>query len=112
MRLHWSVWTIAAGVLIGCAGTGAAEADPIQVEPQVANYARIAAPAICSTLDAYPTLPGVSAVLQGIRDDSGFTTRQAAQVLVLSVENRCPRHIALLQRYANTYTPDTGGVSV
>lgn len=112
MRIHWSVWTITAGALIGCAGVGAAGADPIQVEPQVANYARTAAPAVCGTLDAYPTLTGVSAVLQGIKDDTGFTMAQSAQVLVLSVENKCPRHLPLLQRYASTYSPAPGGVSV
>lgn len=90
------------GAMIAAA-TAPAHADP--VAPQVVNYARAVAPAVCGTLDDYPTLPGVAGVVAGIQDDSGFTTDQSVQVLVLSVESRCVRHWPLLQRFADTYAP-------
>lgn len=83
-----------------------AQAEP--VAPQVINYAYTAAPVMCSTLDAYPSLPGVDGVLDAIHDDSGFTWTQTAQALVLGVQFRCTRHIPLLQRYANTTNGPVG----
>jgi hypothetical protein len=95
-------------VLLSCSAP--ADADPI--EPYVVNYAQTTAQAICATLDDYPSLPGIDGVLQGIQDDSGFTGRQAAQVLVLAVDNRCPRHLPLLRRYVATYAPTPKGTTV
>lgn len=91
------------GALIVAACNIPAHADP--VAPQVINYARAVAPAVCEVLDDHPSLPGVAGVIAGIRDDSGFTTDQSVQVLVLSVESRCVRHVPLLQRFADTYAP-------
>lgn len=100
---------MALGVLIVASCEPApASADPIA--PQVVNYAYTAAAAMCVALDAYPTLPGVDGVLDGIHDDIGFTWTQAGQALVLGVQYRCPRHLPLLQRYASTVTG--AGVSV
>lgn len=97
-------------VAAGAAIASLAKADPI--EPQVFNYAVTAAPAICAVLDKYPTLPGVEGVLQGIENDSGFTAFQAGEALAIGVQAQCPRHIALLQRFADTYAPQStsGGV--
>lgn len=96
---------------IACVTAIPAHADPKSVEPQVFNYAVASAPAMCVVLDRYPTLPGVEGVLQGIQNDSGFTAYQAGEALAIGVQVQCPRHIALLKRFADTYSP-TGGVSV
>lgn len=101
------------GALIAATFTATpAHADPIA--PQVINYAVTASPAICHTLELYPTLPGVDGVLQGIQNDSGFTATQAGQVLVLGVQYRCPWHLPLLKRYADTWAGPayTGGTSI
>ncbi|PIJ36762.1 DUF732 domain-containing protein [Mycobacterium heckeshornense] len=94
-------WLWLASVILGAALFFAA---PAKADP-ASNYAAIAAPAVCSTLDAYPTLPGVEGVLQAVQRDSGFTVEQTARVVVLSVTSRCPRHLWLLQEFADVYAP-------
>ncbi|OBS01853.1 hypothetical protein A9W98_17870 [Mycobacterium gordonae] len=101
------------GALIAAAACNTpAHADP--VAPQVINYAVATSPAMCYALDAHPTLPGVDGVLLGIQNDSGFTITQSGQALVIGVEYRCPRHLPLLKRYADTWTGPayTGGTTI
>lgn len=88
---------ILAGATIG---TGIAKADPQQ------NYAAINAGPICSVLDDYPSIAGVTGVLQGVQNDSGFTPYQAGQSVAEAVIGWCPRHLALLKRYIQVYAPD------
>lgn len=97
------------GAIIAAAACNAAPAHADPVAPYVINYANIAAPAVCGTLDDHPSFPGISGVIQAIQDDSGFTTDQAVQVLVISVQTRCVRHLPLLQRFADTYAPTPKG---
>jgi len=77
---------------------------PAHADP-VTNYAALAAPAVCETLDEHPTLPGLSGLLNAVQTDSGFTGRDAAAVVVYAVKTLCPRHIPLLQRFVSTYAP-------
>lgn len=102
------------GWLIAAAAWNATPAHADPVAPQVINYAIAASPAMCNTLTAYPTLPGVDGLLAGIENDSGFTTTQAGQALVLGVRYRCPWHLPLLQRYATTWAGPayTGGTTI
>ncbi len=110
----WWIWVSAASALTTFAVYFSipAHADPKSVEPQVFNYAVASAPAMCVVLDKYPTLPGVEGVLLGIQNDSGFTAYQAGEALAIGVQVQCPRHIALLRRFADTYAPTTSGVGV
>lgn len=99
-------------LIVAACNATPAHADPIA--PQVINYAVAASPAMCYALDQHPNLPGVDGVLLGIQDDSGFTTTQAGQALVLGVRYRCPWHLPLLQRYAATWAGPayTGGTTI
>lgn len=113
----WWFWVSAASVLVTVAVYFSipAHADPAgTVEPQVFSYAIRSAPAMCTTLDTFPTLTGVQGVLQGIENDSGFTEYQSGQALTIGVQVQCPRHIALLKRFADTYAPrnTAGGMTV
>jgi len=98
VRTPWWLWTTIAGILmaIGVYGSSTAHADPVSV------YTVTAAPVVCEVLDTYPTIAGVEGVLDGVKADTGFTTYQAAGVVVNAVYSSCPRHIALLQAFANT----------
>lgn len=108
-RTHRFLLLMLFGALIAAAACNATPAHADPVAPQVINYAHVAAPAVCETLDGHPSLPGVSGVIAAIQDDSGFTTDQSVQVLVLSVQTRCVRHLPLLQRFADTYAPTPKG---
>ncbi|OBK92621.1 hypothetical protein A5646_03290 [Mycobacterium sp. 1245499.0] len=104
------VWAASALLTFAVYFSIPAHADPGSIEPQVMRYALASAPAMCAVLDKYPTLPGVEGVLQGIQNDSGFTPYQAGEALAVGVQVQCPRHVALLQRFADTYAPRTSGV--
>lgn len=79
---------------------GAAGADP------AGRYAALTAASICGYLDAYPTLPGVDAVLAGVARDTGFGAHDVARVVVSAVTGACPWHADLLRRWSTTYTPE------
>lgn len=94
-------------IFVGIVGPGmaAAHADPI---PQpVINYAAHNASRVCAALDAAPTFPGISNTLDSIQRETGFNPLYSADVLVLSVDAVCPRHLPLLQNFVNTYAPAT-----
>lgn len=74
-------------------------ADPTRpAEPEVVRYAATAAPAVCRSLDVRPTLRGVLLAMQDVMEQSGFSSRQASQVVTLSVTDQCPRHTLLLEQ--------------
>lgn len=112
----WKLWwTMPLLIFVGIVGPGlaAAHADPI--EPQVISYAAHNAGRVCATLDAYPTFPGITGILAGIKNETGFTGPQTAEALVLSVNAACPRHLPLLQNFADAYAPNssqTGGAYI
>ncbi|MDM3894795.1 hypothetical protein [Mycobacterium intracellulare] len=100
-------WTMPLLIFAGIVGPGmaAAHADPI---PQpVINYAAHNASRVCAALDAAPTFPGISNTLDSIQRETGFNPLYSADVLVLSVDAVCPRHLPLLQNFVNTYAPAT-----
>lgn len=77
----------------------------------VENYAGVVAPAVCSTLDDYPTIPGLLGVLNGIAHDSGFSAYDAGRVVGMSVYGSCPRHAGLVERFVAIYLPQSVDVA-
>jgi hypothetical protein len=93
-------WLFVACVIIGTAlagGVKAAPADP------AADYAIAHAAAVCSYLDAHPTIRGVNDVLN-IVADSGLSDFNAGGAVALSVLNVCPIHRPLLDAYVGAYS--------
>lgn len=80
-----------------------AEAAPDQA---VINYAKASAPAVCTTLDSYPSFPGIVGVAKAITED-GFTAYEAGEVIYLSVAAVCPRHLTLLDRFIAANAPSS-----
>jgi hypothetical protein len=74
-----------------------AHADPDDV---TYAYANTWAPAVCETLDAYPSYAGVEGVVLGIHED-GLSYFQAGQVIGLAVVNLCPRHLGLVLAWSH-----------
>ena len=85
-------------VVAGLVGWGIGAAAHADASP-VTDYTVANAPRVCATLTQYPTFPGVTATMQAVIDESGFTVEQAAQVVVSSVWNLCPQHKGLLLAY-------------
>jgi hypothetical protein len=83
----------------GALGTGVARAD------ETDTYASLNAGPICRTLDQYPTITGVTGVLQGIMTDSGFTPHDAGRTIAKAVINSCPEHLSELQRFVAAFSP-------
>ncbi|QZT61286.1 DUF732 domain-containing protein [Mycolicibacterium austroafricanum] len=79
--------------------TATAKADPVD------NYTATVAPAVCATLDEFPTFAGILGIGSGIVEDTGWTYREAGRIVAMSVIISCPRHSALVERFATTYTP-------
>lgn len=101
---NWKWWPvmpvlIATGMIL----PGLLLAPPAKADP-VSNYTAMAAPAVCSTLDSYPSVAGVTGVVQGVMNDSGFSAYDAGKVVGESVIGWCPRHVGLLQRFIAVYT--------
>jgi hypothetical protein len=71
------------------------------VDRVVVAYAAQFGDAVCTTLDEYPTINGVYGIGEAIMQD-GLTAYQAGQVLGLAVLEICPRHMDLMQNFANT----------
>jgi hypothetical protein len=102
MRAHrWSPLPLFSGSV--SPGVATARADT--VDHGVQHRTNTQAPAVCSVLNDYLTLPGVARVIQDLVEDDEFTPYQAGEVVVRSVANGYPRHVPLLQRFADTYTP-------
>lgn len=86
---------ILAGAVLG---TGVAKADPVD------DYVLTYAPAVCSTLDKYPTVGGVEGILQVIIQDDGFTPYQAGQIIGRAVIGWCPEHSSEVNRFIAKWT--------
>lgn len=101
MKTPWQLWSVLFGAILGASlyFSIPAKADTVD------NYVTVAWPAVCSTLDEYPTLNGVMGVLQGVEQDTGFGDFDAGRVVGKSVFAYCPRHTGLLQRFIATYAP-------
>lgn len=94
-------WLLGASALIGAAiyYASPAKADQQDVEA----YAAINGPAICSTLDSYPSLSGLHGVTNFVIGDGPFTDFEAGEVIGSAIFGFCPNHIALLGEYTNSY---------
>jgi hypothetical protein len=79
-------------------------AFPVKAEPDSATvaYAATYGEAVCMTLDDHPTFNGIIGIANAIVED-GLTMYQAGGVIGLSVMEICPRHTALMNRFASTY---------
>lgn len=73
--------------LMGFFGTGTAHADELHI-------------AVCVTLDDYNSISGVLGVAKGLVK-SGYTPFQAGQIIATAVQNVCPEHAALVDRFMN-----------
>lgn len=82
--------------------TTAPTASADEPSTTVVAYAATFGGIVCDVLDDYPTPSGVLGIAQAIQDD-GLSSYEAGQVIGLSVAEICPRHTALMLRFANAY---------
>lgn len=85
----------ALGCVVLLASTPSAKADTTSFA-----YAAHQAGAVCETIADYPSPAGVLGIMAAIRDD-GLTDEQAAEVLVMSVSEVCPRYMFVLEAFAD-----------
>nr|WP_207949637.1 hypothetical protein [Mycobacterium eburneum] len=99
-------WTMPLLIFVGILGPGlaAAHADP------ATDFATRHAADVCSTLDAFPTVPGLIGVMQGVAD-TGLSDRDAGAAVAESVIRVCPAHRHLLDEFVAMYLPDRRGVA-
>lgn len=79
-------------------------APPADASP-VDEYTKVVAPAVCETLEDFPTFNGLRGVAQGVMEDTGWDAEDAAQVVVTSIYVYCPDMFPLLNRFIRTYNP-------
>lgn len=72
-----------------------ADADP------ALDYASLYAGAVCSTLDEYPSIAGVTGIGQAIHED-GLSFYDAGRAVGIAVAVECPRHQPLLDAFVAT----------
>lgn len=94
----------AVGMLLGCSaliGAAVYYASPAKADPDPVSiaYASAYAPAVCSTLDTYPSRNGILGIATAIRKQ-GLTFEQASWVIILSVDEVCPEHMPLLEQFS------------
>lgn len=96
---------MAASAFLGAAMyfSAPAKADDDSV---VYAYAATFGGIVCSTLDDYPTFDGIIGIGQAMIED-GLTGYQAGQVIATSAIEICPRHIALVRSFAESYAGAT-----
>jgi hypothetical protein len=99
LRLAW--WWAPIILFVGLV-TGGLLAPDANAEP-IDNYAAINAGRICATLDDYPTIAGVTGVLQAVMEDSGFGPYDAGRTVATAVMASCPEHLPVLQRFVAVY---------
>lgn len=98
---------------LGCAvillSTGTAKADTSDALAYAAEYG----PAVCLTLDDYPSLGGIVGIAKAIVEQTGMTYHDAGQAIGYSVSEICPRHMGLLARFiaASTRRTPVAGVA-
>ena len=89
--------------------TGTAKADSADALAYAAEYG----PAVCMTLDDYPTFGGIIGIGRAIVDQTGMSYHDAGQAIGYSVSELCPRHMGLLARFiaTNTHRTPVAGVA-
>lgn len=97
----WRAYAL--GIITGSFITAAAlVAAPAKSEPvgdAVIAYVATFGGSLCAALNEQPTFDMLTNAFQVIVAD-GLSWRQAAQVVILSVQEICPQHQSLLSRYA------------
>lgn len=86
---------IAAGCLVS-----QAKADPAYTEAEQAYVAMWGPVAICPILTKYPSLGGLTGVIQGVEAD-GWEGYDAGQIVGAAIRTYCPRYIPLATAWAN-----------
>lgn len=87
------------GGAVAMASSASVHADPVD------NYAAQYAPAVCATLDAYPSFSGIEGVGTGIVSDTGWSYTDAGRVIKESIMAECPQYAALWNQFVATYEP-------
>lgn len=108
MRLNRAAKAFAFGVIAGSLITAGTVflAAPAHADSTAEAYAEMyGAEAICPTLDSYPTFSGILGIGEAIVDSDGLTYRQAGEAIGIAVLRYCPRHTALMMRFAGEYDP-------
>lgn len=89
-------------VLMACLGAvvyaASAHADNTTARAWAAEWG----PAVCDTLDTYPSIGGVAGSIQAI-EDQGATAEVAGERLAYSVSLVCPRHLPLLRQFVAAF---------
>lgn len=101
VRSWW--WGYLCGALsviaaVGLINSPIAKADDSDARAYASEYG----PAVCATLDDYPSIAGIIGIGQAIVED-GLTEYDAGTAIAYSVVFLCPRHVPLLQRFARIY---------
>jgi hypothetical protein len=90
---------IAASVLLGAIFyAAAAKADTSDARAYAAEFG----PAVCLTLDDFPSYGGFLGIAEAIERD-GLSATEAGQAIGISVADICPRHTQLLTRIASMF---------
>jgi hypothetical protein len=84
-----------------------AHADPY-TDNDVSAYAATAADAVCKTINNNPTVAGVQAAIDLVKQASGFSYLHSGTVVNLGVRGKCMQQFPLLTQYNNT-PPGTEG---
>lgn len=63
-------------------------------------YAAHNATAVCEVISEFPSAAGVLGIMAAIRED-GLTNDQAAEAVVMSVSEVCPRYMYVLEAFAD-----------
>lgn len=96
-RLNRFLALVALGWL-AAAGTAVARADLVD------DYIVAHAPAVCATLDAYPSVDGIEGVGAAIVDD-GPAPAAAGQVIARAIFGWCPEHLPELEAFIAKWSP-------
>ena len=100
-----TVKAFALGIITGAfitAGTVAAIPARADTDSVVFAYVATFGGIVCSTLDQYATFDGIIGIGQALAED-GLTGHQAGQVVAVSAIEICPRHLALVRAFGDTY---------
>ena len=64
-------------------------------------YAAHNATAVCEVIAEFPSAAGVLGIMAGIREHGGLSNEQAAEAVVMSVSEVCPRYMYVLEAFAD-----------
>ena len=84
-----------------------AHADPY-TDNDVSAYAATSADAVCKTINSNPTVAGVQAAIDLVKQASGFSYLHSGTAVNLGVRGKCMNLFPLLDKYSNT-PPGTEG---